>query len=30
VIEKQYKDLTRTHLRGMMNSVIFREDADPD
>lgn len=29
VIEKQYKDLTRTHLRGMMNSIIFREDADP-
>ena len=29
VIEKQYKDLTRTHLRGMVNSVIFREDADP-
>lgn len=29
VIEKQYKDLTRTHLRGMMNSVLFREDADP-
>ena len=29
VIEKQYKDLTRTHLRGMLNSVIFREDADP-
>jgi hypothetical protein len=29
VIEKQYKDLTRTHLRGMMNSVIFRADADP-
>jgi hypothetical protein len=28
VIEKQYKDLTRTHLRGMMNSVIFREDGD--
>ncbi|WP_353141014.1 hypothetical protein [Limnohabitans sp.] len=28
VIEKQYKDLTRTHLRGMMNSIIFREDAD--
>ena len=28
VIEKQYKDLTHTHLRGMMNSVIFREDAD--
>jgi len=29
VIEKQYKDLTRTHLRGMLNSVIFREDANP-
>lgn len=29
VIEKQYKDLTHTHLRGMMNSVIFRDDADP-
>ena len=29
VIEKQYKDLTHTHLRGMVNSVIFREDADP-
>ncbi|WP_114971219.1 hypothetical protein [Rhodoferax ferrireducens] len=29
VIEKQYKDLTRTHLRGMLNSIIFREDADP-
>ena len=29
VIEKQYKDLSRTHLRGMVNSVIFREDADP-
>ena len=29
VIEKQYKDLTRTHLRGMVNSVIFREDANP-
>ena len=28
VIEKQYKDLTHTHLRGMMNSVIFRDDAD--
>ena len=28
VIEKQYKDLTRTHLRGMMNSVIFRADSD--
>ncbi|MDP3799726.1 MAG: hypothetical protein Q8R06_21705 [Polaromonas sp.] len=29
VIEKQYKDLTRSHLRGMVNSVIFREDSDP-
>lgn len=29
VIEKQYKDLTRTHLRGMMNSIIFRDEADP-
>jgi len=29
VIEKQYKDLTRTHLRGMVNSIIFRNDADP-
>ena len=28
VIEKQYRDLTRSHLRGMMNSVIFREGAD--
>jgi hypothetical protein len=29
VIEKQYKDLTRTHLRGMVNSVIFRDGSDP-
>ena len=29
VIEKQYKDLTRTHLRGMVNSIIFRDDAEP-
>jgi hypothetical protein len=29
VIEKQYKDLTRTHLRGMVNSIVFREDAQP-
>ncbi len=29
VIEKQYKDLTRSHLRGMLNSVVFRDDADP-
>ena len=29
VIEKQYKDLTHAHLRGMMNSVIFRDDNDP-
>ena len=29
VIEKQYKDLSRTHLRGMVNSVIFRAEGDP-
>ena len=29
VIEKQYKDLTRAHLRGMVNSIIFRDDAHP-
>lgn len=29
VIEKQYKDLSHTHLRGMVNSIIFRDDADP-
>ena len=29
VIERQYKDLTHTHLRGMVNSIIFRDDADP-
>jgi hypothetical protein len=29
VIEKQYKDLTHSHLRGMMNSVIFRDDQEP-
>ena len=29
VIEKLYKDLTRTHLRGMLNSIIFRDNADP-
>ena len=29
VIEKQYKDLTRAHLRGMVNSIIFRDAADP-
>jgi hypothetical protein len=29
VIEKQYKDLSRTHLRGMVNSILFREGADP-
>lgn len=29
VIEKQYKDLTRSHLRGMVNSIIFRGGADP-
>lgn len=29
VIEKQYRDLTRAHLRGMMNAVIFRPGGDP-
>jgi len=29
VIEKQYCDLTRSHLRGMMNAVIFRAGGDP-
>ena len=29
VLEKQYKDLTHTHLRGMVNGIIFRDDADP-
>jgi hypothetical protein len=29
VIEKQYKDLTRAHLRGMVNSIIFRDAAEP-
>jgi hypothetical protein len=29
VIEKQYRDLTRAHLRGMVNSVIFRDGAEP-
>lgn len=29
VIEKRYKDLKHVHLRGMINSIIFREDADP-
>ncbi|MES2509478.1 MAG: hypothetical protein V4625_06080 [Pseudomonadota bacterium] len=29
VIEKQYRDLTRTHLRGMVNAIIFRDEADP-
>ena len=29
VIEKQYKDLSRTHLRGMVNAIVFRDDADP-
>ena len=28
VIEKQYKDLSRTHLRGMMNAILFRDGAD--
>ncbi|GAB3365761.1 MULTISPECIES: hypothetical protein [Giesbergeria] len=29
VLEKQYKDLTHTHLRGMVNGIIFRDEADP-
>ena len=29
VIEKRYKDLTHTHLRGMVNAIIFRDDANP-
>lgn len=29
VLEKQYKDLTHTHLRSMVNSVVFRDGGDP-
>lgn len=29
VLEKQYKDLTRGHLRGMVNAVIFKDGGDP-
>ena len=29
VLEKQYRDLSRSHLRGMVNAVIFRDAADP-
>ena len=29
VLEKQYKDLTHSHLRGMVNAIIFRSDAQP-
>ena len=29
VLEKRYKDLTHEQLRGMINSVIFRDGADP-
>lgn len=29
VLEKQYKDLTHSHLRGMVNGIIFRDGADP-
>lgn len=29
VLEKRYGDLSHEHLRGMVNSVIFREGADP-
>lgn len=28
VLDRLYKDASNEHLRGMMNSVIFREDAD--
>lgn len=28
VLDRLYKDVSNEHLRGMMNSVIFREDAD--
>lgn len=28
VMDRLYKDTTHEHLRGMINSVIFREDAD--
>jgi hypothetical protein len=29
VLEKRYADLTHEQLRGMINSIIFREGADP-
>jgi hypothetical protein len=29
VLERQYADRTHAHLRGMINSVIFREGVDP-
>ena len=29
MLEKRYRDLTHEQLRGMINSVIFREGADP-
>ena len=29
VLEKKYKDLAHTHLRSMVNSVIFRDGGDP-
>jgi len=28
VLDRLYKDMSHEHLRGMINSVIFREDAD--
>ena len=28
VLDRLYKDVSNEHLRGMMNSIIFREDAD--
>ncbi|WCM91501.1 hypothetical protein M5C99_13950 [Acidovorax sp. NCPPB 2350] len=29
VLEKQYKDVTHTHLRSMLNAVVFRGDVEP-
>jgi hypothetical protein len=29
VLERQYRDLTRSHLRGMVNSVVFRDGGEP-
>ena len=29
VLEKQYKDFSHTHLRGMVNGIIFRDASEP-